>query len=1011
MPSDRWEKISRLYDAAIELAETERPSFLDQACGEDAELRREVESLLGYDQRARQFMDRSALQITAEKLAAEPVSLLGRKLGPYQIQVLLGSGGMGEVYRARDTRLNRTVAIKVLPRHLLEKSDLRQRFEREARAIASLDHPHICALYDVGHEGATEFLVMQYLDGETLSQRLKKGPLPTDDVLRDSIEIASALDKAHRQGLIHRDLKPGNIMLTETGAKLLDFGLAKQNRPPLTKGDFGAVESATKSESLTEQGMILGTLEYMAPEQLEGREADARTDIFALGVVIYEMAAGCKAFEGDSKASVIAKILTEQPPPIGTIQPVSPPELDRVVRRCLAKKPEERWQSAAELTSQLREIVESNLETLKAQKRGREETREAKELEPKAAVPAAIPEPPKVLSTLISSRAWKFSFVGILLVIITGSLALWRLRQRPEKLLEQPKEISAKPLTSYSMNTPLDSPAISPDGKYLAFCSKGKLSIQIIRSGEKRSIPLPEWFYTAAVSWFPDTTKLLLTRAEERWIQVKGKTTLQTDTSLWSISILGGTPQKLVDRALYPSVSPDGSLVAFNRFDPERETHDIWVVGANGEMPRRIKSPSQPNQSYYGPVWSSNGQRLFYLRDYNKTQWLESCDLLGEQVTNIFPSKTGQERFYDWEGILSFCWDRDGRILFAMKEKGLFAANLWEIKVDAATGRPLSQARRFTEWTSFSTVNVGDMSITADGKQLAVLRSNLQTDVYVAELEPGGKAMKNPRRLTLVESIDAAWDWTADSRAVLFVSDRNGTPDIFKQDISGTDAETIVASPEQEGRPALSPDGAFILYLVSEKPSPYATRLMRIPVGGGPPELVLSGEKLGTFSCAREAKLCVVAEGVEGEQTLTAFDPVKGRGEKLSLSSYPVFAYGILSHQGRLIDKMKAGPDGLYVHVSSLTGGPAQEITFKNLTGHYRFKGWSLDGKGIYIDHWIPSGFESLYAGLDGHSQVLWSRGSTLGWWFDNPIPSPDGRHLAFTLGTNESNAWMLENF
>jgi len=389
MTSDRWAEINRLYNSAVEVEEKKRSSFIEEACGGDEELRREVESLLAYDQQAQQLLDRPAMQMAAEKLAIEPPSLVGRKLGPYQVQVLLGSGGMGEVYRARDIRLNRIVAIKVLPRHLLERSDLRQRFEREARAIASLDHSHICALYDIGHEGATDFLVMQYLDGETLSQRLRKGLLPTGEVMRYAVEIAGALEQAHRKGVVHRDLKPGNIMLTEAGAKLLDFGLAKRQPvslmappsalSPLARGTTGG---PTETKSLTEEGMILGTLEYMAPEQLEGKEADARTDLFALGVVIYEMATGQKAFQAESKASLIAKILTAQPPPIGTIQPVSPPELDRVVQRCLAKKSEERWQSAAELSSQLREIAESNLESLKAQKRATQQSGEAKKLNP-----------------------------------------------------------------------------------------------------------------------------------------------------------------------------------------------------------------------------------------------------------------------------------------------------------------------------------------------------------------------------------------------------------------------------------------------------------------------------------------------------------------------------------------------------------------------------------------------------------------------------------------------------
>ena len=234
MNPERWEEINRLYHAVLEVEVKERATFLERACRRDAELRREVDSLLAYDHHAQQLMDRSALQLTAEKLATEPVSFVGRTLGPYQIQGVLGVGGMGEVYKANDTRLNRTVAIKVLPRLLSERTDLRQRFEREARAIASLNHPNICAVYDIGKQDGIDFLVMEYLEGETLSKRLKKGPLPTEQLLRTAIEIATALDQAHRHGVTHRDLKPGNIMLTKTGAKLLDFGLAKQSgsRPP-----------------------------------------------------------------------------------------------------------------------------------------------------------------------------------------------------------------------------------------------------------------------------------------------------------------------------------------------------------------------------------------------------------------------------------------------------------------------------------------------------------------------------------------------------------------------------------------------------------------------------------------------------------------------------------------------------------------------------------------------------------------------------------------------------------
>ena len=248
----------------------------------------------------------------------------GVRLGPYEILSPLGAGGMGEVYRARDTRLERTVAIKVLPSHLSSNAEFRQRFEREAKTISSLSHPHICGLYDVGHQDGTDYLVMEFLEGETLTERLAKGPLPLEQVLRYAIEMADALDKAHRQGVIHRDLKPGNVMLTKSGVKLVDFGLAKFTAPGAARLS-SATALSTQAPDLTAEGTILGTFQYMAPEQLEGKEADARTDIFALGAVLYEMATGQKAFTGHSQASLIASILKEEPPPVSQVQPLAPP--------------------------------------------------------------------------------------------------------------------------------------------------------------------------------------------------------------------------------------------------------------------------------------------------------------------------------------------------------------------------------------------------------------------------------------------------------------------------------------------------------------------------------------------------------------------------------------------------------------------------------------------------------------------------------------------------------------
>jgi len=287
----------------------------------------------------------------------------GTRLGPYEVVSPIGSGGMGEVYCARDTRLDRTVAIKVLPAEFSADPDLRRRLEREARAVSGLNHPHICTLYDIGRQGETDYLVFEYLEGETLAERLKRGPLAIEQVLQFGIQIADALEKAHRQGVVHRDLKPGNIMVTKSGAKLLDFGLAKvlpERRPfgLLPESHASRQSLPTLSNALTEKGTIIGTFPYMSPEQLNGGEADTRSDIFALGAVLYEMAAGRKAFEGAAPASVIAAVLGREPPPLTAVQPPAPAGLEYLVKMCLAKDPDERWQTAHDVKLHLTWLLE-----------------------------------------------------------------------------------------------------------------------------------------------------------------------------------------------------------------------------------------------------------------------------------------------------------------------------------------------------------------------------------------------------------------------------------------------------------------------------------------------------------------------------------------------------------------------------------------------------------------------------------------------------------------------------
>jgi eukaryotic-like serine/threonine-protein kinase len=350
------------------------------------------------------------------------------------------------------------VAIKVLPAHVASDPDLRQRFEREARAVAALSHPHICTLHNVGQQDRINYLVMEYLDGQTLAERLEKGALPLDQALHYAIQIADALDNAHRQGIVHRDLKPGNIMVTKSGVKLLDFGLAKL-APAAPFGIAGMTAAATQSAPLTGQGTILGTLHYMAPEQVEGKDADARSDIFSFGAILHEMVTGKKAVEGKTAASVIAAILEREPPSVSTGQPTSPPSLDRLLKRCLAKNPDDRWDTAHDLTGELRWVVE---------------------------------EPARIQTTDTGPRSWRqlASFVAVAIAFVGGGFAGWALKPSPA--------VRPSPVTRFTVALPATQRltpaarwglALSPDGSMLVYVANNQLYLRFMDRQDPHPLP------------------------------------------------------------------------------------------------------------------------------------------------------------------------------------------------------------------------------------------------------------------------------------------------------------------------------------------------------------------------------------------------------------------------------------------------------------------------------------------------------------------------------------------
>ncbi|MGH9317449.1 MAG: protein kinase domain-containing protein, partial [Thermoanaerobaculia bacterium] len=489
----------------------------------------------------------------------------GSRLGPYEVLSPLGAGGMGEVWKARDTRLGRAVAIKVLPSHMSASPEVRQRFEREAKTISQLSHPHICALHDIGREGETDYLVMEYLEGETLTDRLVKGPLPLEQTLRFGVEIADALDKAHRQGIVHRDLKPGNVMLTKSGVKLLDFGLAKAMAPAAPAGSLTALPT---QQGLTQEGTILGTFQYMSPEQLEGKEADARSDIFAFGAVLYEMATGRKAFSGSSQASLISAIMTSDPAPISSVQPMSPPALDRVVKTCLAKDPDERWQNAHDLMGELKWIAGLGSQ-------------------------AGVPGPPVARRRSRERLAWGMMTVTLFVALAAAVAAVVRNAHRAA-MLERPMRSSIV----LPEKSALRAAALSPDGTRVVFVardSSGKNLLWIRPLDSLAVRPFPGTENPSFPFWSPDSLFV----------------GFFADGKLKKIGASGGAPQTLCDAPINRGGTWNREGVIL--FTPVPDG-PLYRVSASGGLPTPVTrfDPSRGETSHRWPFFLPDGRHFLY---------------------------------------------------------------------------------------------------------------------------------------------------------------------------------------------------------------------------------------------------------------------------------------------------------------------------------------------------------------------------------------------------------------
>jgi len=815
------------------------------------------------------------------------------KLGPYEILSPLGAGGMGEVYRARDTRLDRAVAIKILPAHLSADSATKLRFEREAKTVSALNHPNICSLFDVGSQDGIDFLVMECVEGETLSQRLARGSLPTEQTLKIGTEIADALDKAHCSGVVHRDLKPGNIMLTKTATKLLDFGLAKPSVPATSAA---TITNAAANSPVTEQGTIVGTFQYMSPEQVEGKELDGRSDIFSLGAVLYEMLTGQRAFEGKSQLSVASAILEKEPAPITSIKPLTPRSLDHVVRRCLAKDPDERWQSARDLALELKSISPAD---------------------PASSLASGLP--------VRSSRArreliaWSIAAAALL-----SSLSLLILRpDHGASSLPVYSSIAPDPGKPFQIEGDLGAPpALAPDGSAVIFGAGDDLLYRSLRTGAERILPgahggyFPFWSPdSSSVGFFADgklKTVDIATNAVRSLCDAPSARGGSWSTTgiilftpmvrdiIYQIPAAGGTPvavtkldAKFHSTHRWPCFLPDGQhflYLATNHTAAKAEQNGIFVASLDGKLNRFLIS------SLSSAIYAQN--RFLFVRDaalYAQPFDLEKFELTGspaplaEGVVEdlgvwhaIFTASQTNELIYQTGSSMARSrleWvDRQGKHLSFVGDMGIY------------------QSPRLSRDSQHILVNLGDPagdmwlfdSTGAKKSRLTFEGASNSEGAWSPDNSRFVYSLGQPLRYKLIvrptsgsgpETVlqeagdnDAPTDWSPDGRYILSERFLHGTSEIWLHPLaSGEPARPLLASPANAGLQSsgqFSPDGKFLSFTMSASNGPQIF-IVPFPSGNGLWQVSTEGGKWARWR--RDGKelyfvnlrneLCVVSIG------------------------------------------------------------------------------------------------------------------------------------------------------
>jgi len=960
MEREKWEQVKDIFDAALRRTADERERFVAENCGGDDDLRREVQSLLSSFDDASSFMQKPAVGEVAEVVVGlNQPRAAGRRFGHYEIVRQIGAGGMGEVYLARDVKLNRRVALKVLPENLSAETEANQRLVREAQAAATLDHPHICQIYEIAEAEDCSFIVMQYIEGETLAEKLGKEKLSVQTSLDLAIQITDALAEAHAHHVIHRDIKPANVIVNEKGqAKVLDFGLAK----------FIKIENEEETaKMLSKSGAIMGTVPYMSPEQVRGNKLDARTDIFSFGAMFYEMLRGRQPFARENNAETISAILNDEPS-----WTEIPPKLQLIVKKSLTKNRDGRYQTAGDLVRDLRELQHSGTIPIVTDSRFLDaETVALPNTSTKNAAPPATQQ-------ITDGRNFRLPILaGLISVIFLAGFGygLYHLFNRNNSLAD----FRTLNLTRLTSNGKTKVAAISPDGKFLAYVmddeGQNSLWLKNISAGSDVQILQPaENVSLGSVTFSPDGD----------YIYYAAKQTL------YQLPILGGLPKKILQNfGLGPiSFSPDGKQFTFIRYSPENEAA-IIIADADGTNERTLASSKPPRAFSLSAVWSPDGKVIAAAAGGKGNN--VAIIRVADGVISHIPTPP-------WVVIPQIAWRPDGNSLFVIATEGRSSIShqIWSLSY------PGGEARNITNDLN----NYQSLSLTANGRGLVAVRVEQIAHIWTMSGEETNQAKQLTRGIDRYDGIFGL-NWLPDGKIVYETVPRDGNGEVWMIDAAGRNSRQLV---DEAGSTGASPNGK---YLVFQSDDGKGVGLFRLNLSDGEKRRLTTGADVWvTFS--PDDKWIVFTRWGASEVALwkVAIDG----GEAVKLTNFPGTPVApTVSPDGKLIAFLwRESGRGQLPEIALIPfDGGAVIKTFNSPIQHSQVYGknalqWTADGQAInFISQ--SDGISNLWRQPINGSPPVQVTNFESGRIF-NFAYAPNGKHLALSRGTFDRDVILINN-